>query len=508
MKIRIKLFVVMIMTTILLAGTPGFEAGAEQFNINYREAVESGDYIKYLSDTLSGVSANALTDSDLEDIANYIEYVIRIKGSVFIDGSSGITVDPGIIEYGINMCCETKNTLENLLSERNIILNRTISSDLMVFCEKVSLNDGISLNVPSESLALVPENTNLRIILKRMDVSIAIRSDSLKTFAAGSATFGAYVKRDANEDKYLIEFKNPRQETMERIIAPVRVSLPAENAGLSVYAAYGKVVDNWGGQYNAVDRTLDFDTVYSGEYDIREAAVNITDISHLDEEQKIAIGFMTARNYFTAENGEFKPDLPLSRYDYTEALVRMFFAIDNNAETSFSDVPRSSEFYRFVASSQNSDIVEGFEDGTFRGDTFATVEQVSVLAARTIADKLGYNYPSDPNRYMNFVGAETVSNWARAEIALAYRERIFRGGDVSRPISRAEAATSLYRLFNTLYNTPDEALPNIGGEKTDESFWTKNNAAIVTAVAGIIDIASIITVIVFLKKRRTVVDKK
>ena len=218
-----KLCAAMFLIALSLVQFFDIKADAKQFSINYREAAENGDYVAYLSGALSGISQDALTDGDLEDITNYIEYVIRLKGSIFIDGSSGVVVEPGITGYGINLCTETKRAFEEILSERNITLNREIFSDLMVFCEKTSINNGISLIVPAESMRAIPENTNLRIILKRMDVSIALRSSTLTAFSSSGVPFGAYIKRDANEDKYKIEFKNQKQETVERIAAPVRV---------------------------------------------------------------------------------------------------------------------------------------------------------------------------------------------------------------------------------------------------------------------------------------------
>ena len=78
---------------------------------------------------------------------------------------------------------------------------------------------------------------------------------------------------------------------------------------------------------------------------------------------------MVSKGYFSLEDGKFLPREPLNRYAFSEALVGMFFALDRDAQTAFTDVPADSPYYPYVASGEQSRILEGFDDGTFRGET-------------------------------------------------------------------------------------------------------------------------------------------
>ena len=162
-------------------------------------------------------------------------------------------------------------------------------------------------------------------------------------------------------------------------------------------ASYESGSDNWGGQYDSINRTIEFTTPYSGTYEVIENAAEIVDLADCDEQTAAAIRFMVSKGYFSVDDaGNFDPNGTLNRYTFAEALVRMFFALDRSLTTSFTDVPQDSPYYAYVASGEQDDIIEGFEDGTFRGETDVMREQVIALCSRTLADKKGYSYPAAP----------------------------------------------------------------------------------------------------------------
>jgi hypothetical protein len=211
--------------------------------------------------------------------------------------------------------------------------------------------------------------------------------------------------------------------------------------------------DNWGGQYDKANGAIEFSTRFSGQYEVLENEIIISDIGNLPERQQQAIRFMISKGYFTLNDDLFQPDKSLTRYDFTKALVGMFFALDRELNTSFSDVTEESPYYDYVASAEKDSIVEGYNDQTFRGDLNISKEQVIALCARTLAEKKGYTYPENLDDYLTFTDKDEISEWAKADIALAVREGLISGiGSLSPKddINRGESAEMLYKLFMLL----------------------------------------------------------
>ena len=152
----------------------------------------------------------------------------------------------------------------------------------------------------------------------------------------------------------------------------------------------------------------------------------------------------------------------MSRYDFSETLVRMFYVLDRNLTTSFSDIPQYSRYYPYIASGEHAGLIGGVGDGLFAGERVMTRQEAVTLAARALANQKGYEFPAAPAEYLAaFSDAGEISEWAHAPVSLTAREGIIgTGGSFAprRDITRAEAATILYRLFLLLYETPPVAV--------------------------------------------------
>lgn len=83
------------------------------------------------------------------------------------------------------------------------------------------------------------------------------------------------------------------------------------------------------------------------------------------------------------DDGTFKPEATLSREEMAALLVRAF-KLNEGGEASFSDVPTNSWSYPYIASLAASEIVTGYEDGTFRPTQQITRAEFSVLIAKVL----------------------------------------------------------------------------------------------------------------------------
>jgi len=88
---------------------------------------------------------------------------------------------------------------------------------------------------------------------------------------------------------------------------------------------------------------------------------------------------MVSKGYFEVNEGKFNGNDPLNRYEFMKALVSMFFALDREVEATFTDISKDNYYYPYVASAQKDNIVEGYDDNTFRGEINIPKEQVLVL---------------------------------------------------------------------------------------------------------------------------------
>ncbi|MDR3767659.1 MAG: S-layer homology domain-containing protein, partial [Butyricicoccus sp.] len=245
-------------------------------------------------------------------------------------------------------------------------------------------------------------------------------------------------------------------------------------------------------------------------YEVIENAAEIADIADCDEQTAAAIRFMVSKGYFSLDDaGNFDPNGTLNRYMFSEALVRMFFALDRNLTTSFTDVPQDSPYYPYVASGEQGAIIEGFEDNTFRGDNDVLREEVIALCSRTLADKKGYSYPTDTAAYLTFDDADAISDWARDTTALAVRETLVNGTGTLAPqqsISRGEAALLLYRLFMLLYEPPVAEMHFDGFE--DAGSADSGLPPVALAVAGIVLLGGGAAGVVYRRKKRAPMPPK
>lgn len=422
---------------------------------------KTGDYTGYLKDVLNNVEGEAPNDAAKGELASYIESSIsEISTAPIKCGRNKITVRAKDITGSIESAQTARDEFSTVLEENGVALNKDITIIVRIVGSKIDMGKALQVTL-DPTLADSLQGATLHILLGDGTHALRITEADLKELLSSYGTLVVQIQL-SEDGKYTINFLDESGAVLERIGAPITVFLPASSPYSTVFASYKGGSDNWGGQYDEANHTINFATVFSGVYEIMENTQQIKDIGELSDEEANAIRFMVSKGYFTLdESGAFYPDAELTRYDFTSALVGMFFALDRELKTSFPDVPENSDYYAYVASAEADDIVKGFDDGSFGGDKNITCEQVLALAARTLADKKGYSYPENAFEYLSFDGGEAVSKWAVQAVALAVREGIVAQGESLLPtgdISRSDAALYLYRLFMLLYEVSPVAI--------------------------------------------------
>lgn len=419
------------------------------------------DYAAYLEELLKSTGSDGPNDADKSRLATYIENSVTALSSGTVKAKNNrLTLKAKDIEGLVNNAQIARNELLTVLTENDVGLNKGLSMTVRVDGTSIDPSRPVEIKL-DKSLKSCLHGAEIYIVLGDGAHALHISDEAIQNLLGEYGELTIQIEQTA-QDKYKLRFFDGKDEPLPRLSAPATVCLPAENAYATVFASYTGGSDNWGGQYDGVNRAISFETVFSGEYEIMENALQISDISELSEEAAEAIRFMASKGYFAVnENGEFLPQAALTRYDFTSALVGMVFALDRELKSDFPDVAADSPYYAYVASAQAGGIINGFDDGTFGGEKHITTEQVLALAARTLADRKGYEYPAAPEEYLGFSGGDSVSDWAKEAVALAAREGIVAPGETIDPtgdISRADAALYLYRMFMLLYEVSPVAI--------------------------------------------------
>lgn len=439
-----------IMTEEALAQSVTKDNAVSNIEISYEETENAQEYLDIVFRNIDGTVPN---NAAKEELADYAQKYISDKGMCKVRaGKNRVTIDEDTIGKIHDSAMEAKSETDAVFEKYGVELNKKITVILRIVCKNMNGRNPMQVSFTDDCADAVGEADAVEIKLCE-GCSIRVAKDNLLSLIDEYGSIDVTVAK-AEDGSYDIRFTEDDGEVIHQLSSPMTFTLPAENELCTVYAEFKGGTDNWGGQFDEARGELSFETSYSGKYTVAEENADITDISGLSEEHRKAIKFMVSKGYFTLDDGRFNPDGTLTRYAFSEALVRMFFILDRSKTTTFSDVPEDSRYYSVVASGEDAEIIEGYDDNTFRGENDVLREEVLALCSRTLRERKGYTEPSDPSEYLHFTDNDKISDWAEKEIALTVRETLIDDGGMLYPdaaISRADGALLLYRLFMLLY---------------------------------------------------------
>lgn len=464
------------------------------------------DYLQDRLDNMDGISAN---DAAKTDLAAFIETSIAGLFSGSVSGKDNrLTVDSSTPGDLASQAQSAWRDIESMLGKNDVTLNKDIVIIIRVLWQDLDWSEPCQLTLDASLLDAL-NGCTVQLLLADGRHYVQLSADHLKTLVDRYGSLGVQLSK-AGENTYAVNFLDGEDKIIDQLPAAVTVGLPADSMTSTIMASYSGGSDNWGGQYDPSARVISFDVRYSGQYEVLENNVQIDDIGGLPEESQAAIRFLVSKGFLGLAGNRFDPSGSLTRYQFTQALVGMFFALDRGLATNFEDVPASSEYYPYVASAEARSIVEGYDETTFGGDNNMTVEQMLAVAARTLRDQKGYTFPTDVEQYLSsFTDWEEIDDWALQQVALTVRENIVDRGGALMPqadITREQAAVILYRLFLLLYEVPPVALDLPPVTETEASSGGISPVVIAAAAGGaVIAGGGVGTALYFLAKKKSVV---
>ncbi len=480
-----------LMTADALQTVADDDQSKSNITIDYTKTDKSTAYLQSVLENIDGSVPNNAAKSEL---VGYIETCISKDSQIDVKAKKNcIAVTDKTIEKSVEKAIKTRDTLTQLLREKDVSTNKRASVILHILCKKTNVEEPVQITFDKSLIGAYGEADAIKILLEDAEHSVLISADTLQKLLEKYGQFSVILQK-TEKNTYTIQFADADGNRIDKIESSLLFELPAMHELCTVEAEYVGGADNWGGQYDENRHTISFETPFTGNYTILEDTENISDIDTLTEEQQKAIRFMVSKGYFTLDNAQFSPDSTLTRYDFSQALVRMFFALDKSLVCPFPDVTTDNPYYPFVASGAAIRVIEGYDDGTFKGDKNVLREEVLSLCSRTLKERKGYIEPAQPSDFLHFTDAAAIPNWARGEIALAVREGLIKSGNALEPgaeISRAESAEILYRLFMLLYEV--EPVP----VNTSAS-----SSALPIVIGSTVGIAALSACILFIGRKR------
>ncbi|MBD2847397.1 S-layer homology domain-containing protein [Paenibacillus sp. IB182496] len=181
----------------------------------------------------------------------------------------------------------------------------------------------------------------------------------------------------------------------------------------------------------------------------------------------------TVRYMASGANGRFRPGEAITRGELVLSLAELLQFEELSVASQFADVPRGRA--DLIAQFASADIIQGYPDGTFRGERGLTRAEFVVVMSRVLGLDTGAAGTVEFADVQAHWSAPYVEAFVRAGYVNGYPDGTFRP---NRLITRAEAVV----LINRLIGTSTTAAAGLGFADVPEQHWAYE--AIMAAARG------------------------
>ncbi|MCM3128103.1 endo-1,4-beta-xylanase [Paenibacillus provencensis] len=314
--------------------------------------------------------------------------------------------------------------------------------------EFVLKTDNSTLQIPSNMLSNIMEQAD--------EVSIHINKVSADRLSADvRANVGSrpVINLSVLAGDRVLAWNNPA--------APVTVSVPYTPAAQELVNAHqivilyindqGQATAVPSGRYDAKSGSIVFETTEFSTYAAAYVTKSFADIQNVLW-AKQAIEAMAARDIINGiSDDSFAPAASITRADFITVLVRALeLKSPGTNTTSFSDVQRAAYYAQAVAIAKELGIASGYENNTFKPDSSISRQDMMVLTAKAL--KAAGKQSAGSGNLVPYSDAASISSYAMDSAASLVGSGIVNGKDgkiaPADPLTRAEAAMVLYRIWN------------------------------------------------------------
>lgn len=410
------------------------------------------DYVNYLSSLISG--ADAVNENGKKTVAQFMEYAVNKCSRAAIKANNNtLTLTKGTVSIISENAAMCMGQLVSVCNSKNLSQIRTARTIPELVCKGVDFTKPVRIEFEEGLCHALSSVSGLRIMLDN-DHGIYLNTAELAMLEESADTF--CIEYTQNTEDYSIVFTDRNNAPVDTILAPVWFIVPAKDVYSSVIASYEGATDNRGGQFDEAKGTIEFSALRTGNYQVVEKDITINDADDMSLTRSEAIRFLVSKGVFTLDKRKnFYPQSKLTKYDFTMALVKMFYQLTEDAQVSYPDVAEGSKYYTYVATAESQGLTKADEKGNFSGNAVVTKEHLLALCGKVLADKKGYQYPDKYLEYLQFTDKGEITTDALGYISIAVQCGLTDNGGEFTPdgaVTREEGAEILYKTYMLLYD--------------------------------------------------------
>lgn len=341
-------------------------------------------------------------------------------------------------------------------------------SALVVELDNVS---GTDLNIELSDkifVALSKEKVNLNLVAN--DIEFAIPYNALDNVRIPSGA--KVVLRTEGVDKDIAEEKVEEDQDIKKVIdlyleiikddkvtkvskfkTPVTVKINIRGLGdkdkLAVY------------YLNEEDNILEFVTGkivknqailrlnHFSKYIILESNKTFEDITN--HWARTYVESMVAKNVINGyDDGTFRPDENITRAEFSKMVIQGLEAELVKYNGEFNDVKATDWYADYLATMKKLGLVKGYEDGSFKPNAEITRTEMATILSNIIDIEISKEEVD--TALVQFTDKDSIPSWAKDAIAKVVKAKIMVGNNNKfAPVdntTRAESATTIYRIYN------------------------------------------------------------
>lgn len=429
---------------------------ASNFNPQYNKTANFrgiDDYVNYFSSLLSeNVEFN---ENGKKEIASFMEYAVNKCSRAEVKGKNNVfTIKTSDVSIIAQNAVNSMGQLTSVCDSKGIKQLRTAKTVPELVCAGLDFEKPVRIEFDAGVAESIGQASGIKIVLTDRHC-VYVNAAELSILETEIDVFA--IEFTKNENDYSIVFTDKNNKEISDISMPVWFSVPAKSNFSSVLASFDGGTENRGGQFDSRFDTIEFSTVRSGNYQVVEEDITINDIDSVSFSANQAIRFLVSKGILDVDKkNNFYPKKEMSRYDFTAALVRMFYSVDETAVCTYSDVSEKSEYYPFVATAEKMGITRPQKDKEFAGSDAVTNEYMLLLCGKILAEKKGYKFPDNYVEYLEFSDKNEITATAMPYIAVAVQCGLAENrGELSPAdlVTKQSCALALYKTFALLYDT-------------------------------------------------------
>jgi len=175
----------------------------------------------------------------------------------------------------------------------------------------------------------------------------------------------------------------------------------------------------------------------------------------LNHQFQEAINYIESQNIIHGyEDGTFKPDNNINRAEFTKIIVSSLApdSLENYTSPCFNDITSSDWYLKYVCYAKEKNIINGYEDGTFKGSQNISIAEASKIITLSLNLKKGESNLDWFSPYIS--GLESQH---------AIPENI---KELNQEITRGEMAEIIWRLLITKTDLPTSNLEKLDRANT------------------------------------------